>query len=218
MHISPLLEGSRRPRPVLVAVLAATGFRHAAWFAGAAAATALVARDASVERVGPLQLQPPVPVLMLVPALLAIGCALAHQALPCGVLTRSRRTTAAVSGSYAVFLAAAVAVVCLSAAWARVDVRDGSLRNLGWMVGLALGTSALAGVRLAWLPLVCALGFAMLSTPGSTLATFVFAPTTTPWQVGIAGGLLAAGLALALWDPRHLSYPRAFAATRKSAV
>jgi hypothetical protein len=192
-------------------ILTATGFAAPVPLFGVALATVVLYRDGRIEHVGPLTVQPAIPVILLVPLLLSIGCAVAHSTWRSPVVHRCLRVQVARAASYlaAVFISACVAAL---GGWlAEGDLMSGTMRNLLWMVGATITTTALIGITYAWLPVIIACGAGLLSTPSQnawTLHGLLFHPQATDSQVRFAALTCAVGLAMGIWDPVSRGYLR----------
>jgi hypothetical protein len=217
VHVPALLSSGTRRRhtrkPVLPlgVVLRATELRTPVPLAVTALVVVLSFPDGRIERIGPVTLQPALPVLLLVPLLLATGCALAHATWRSPVVQRNRRVLLARGLSYGTALVTSLGIVLLGGALAEDDLGGGVLRNLLWMTGLALATAALAGVVYAWAPVVTITAAGILSSPGDdpwTLNGMLFHPQATAGQLTVAAVLCAAGFALAVADPVSRGYLR----------
>lgn len=209
MHVRGLL--SRRRRPTWWSILAATGAGSAVPVVLVALAVTVLYPDGVIESVGPVSVQPAVPVLLLVPGLLAVACAVSHGTWPTAVVRRSRRTAAARAASYMVVLAAGWGVVELGSALSTGSVVGGMLRNLLWLSGIAVATAALAGVTTAWLPVVVACGAAVLSPATGdpwTVYGWLFLATASGPQLAVAAVVAVLGIGVAVWDPRSPGYLR----------
>lgn len=210
MHVRELLTRPRR-RPLTISVLAATGAVSAVPLLALALVVVLLYPDGEIERMGPVSVEPAIPVLLLVPALLAVACAVSHGTWTVPVVRRNGRTTAARALSYVTMFALGSAVVWLGDILAAEPVLSGSLRNLCWMTGTSLATAALLGVAYAWLPVVIACGTAVLSATTEnpwTLYGWLFHPAATDGQFLTAAAVLLTGLSVAVWDPRSPGYLR----------
>lgn len=217
MHVPALL--SRRPRrghprePVLPLglILRATDLRTPVPLAVTALVVVTAFPEGRIERIGPIGLQPALPVLLLVPVLLATGCALAHATWRTPVIHRNARVLLARGLSYGTALVGSLGVVLLGGALTGDDLGGGMLRTLLLMTGLALATAALAGVVYAWTPVVIITAAGILSPPGDdpwTLNGLLFHPQATAGQLTVAAVLCAAGFALAVADPASRGYLR----------
>lgn len=187
----------------------ATGARTPLPLACVALAVAVLYPDGTIDRMGPVPVQPPAPVLLLVPLLLATGCSLAHIPWPSAVVVLNRRVLTARLGSYVVWLGVALLVAVLGGALASVDLTSGVIRNVLWLSGVAMATGALAGPAYTWIP-VLVLGC------GGLLAT----PSSMPWSwhgllfhhVATSGQMIAAvtvcvlGTGIAVTDPVGRGY------------
>jgi len=194
-----------------VSALRATGFGHAVPVLLVALAVTVLYPDGTIETIGPLSVQPAVPVMLLVPALLAVACAVAHGTWPSAVIRRGARTATARAASYCIVLAAGGGVVGVASALSVAPVLGGMLRNLMWLTGVALVTAALAGVTTAWLPVVVACGAAVLSPSSEdpwTVYGWLFLPTSTGAQLAVASLVALVGVGVAVWDPRSPGYLR----------
>lgn len=209
MHVRELL--TKRRRPLAISVLAATGAVLAVPLLLLALVVVVMYPDGTIEQLGPVSVQPAVPVMLLVPALLAVACAISHGTWTVPVVRRNARTAAARALSYVTVFVLGAAVVWLGDALAATPVLSGSLRNLFWMTGASLVTAALVGVVYAWLPVVVACGVAVLSAATEnpwTLYGWLFHPTATDAQLVVAGAAVLVGILVAVWDPRSPGYLR----------
>ena len=154
-------------------------------------------------------LSPVMPVMVAVPSLLAVACAVSHVAPRTPVIVRNARTVLARTISHTTILAAAAGVLVVGEALNDAATLGPSMRNLLLLTGLALLTGGLAGVTYAWVPVLVLFGAGVLSSPDEStwsLYALVIAPTSEPVQLIAAGFLCAAALGIAAWDPLDRAY------------
>lgn len=212
MHVPALLSRSRGSlSSVLGMVLRATGARTPLPLACVALAVVLLYPDGTIERMGPVPVQPPAPVLLLVPLLLATACSLAHIPWPSAVIVVSPRVLAARFGCYVVWLGAALLVAALGGALADVELTSGAIRNVLWLSGVAMATGALVGLAYGWIPVVVLGCGGLLSTPSEwpwSWHGMLFHHVATSGQMTAAASLCVLGLGLAVADPVGRGYLR----------
>lgn len=209
MHLPGLLGGGRRAAGLGGSVLSATGFLTSVPFLLAGLATVLLFPNGEISAVGPISLQPAVPVILCVPLLLSIACGIAHTTWPSPVVRRTWRIHLARAFSYALGLGLAVAVLRVGTAVGSAEPSGGALRNLLWMSGLAIATTALAGIAYTWVPVMLSCSAGILSAPTEdpwTLNGMLFHATATPGQLVLSVAICAAGLLLGVWDPVSRGY------------
>ncbi len=212
MHLPALLTGTVHGRgPLPWTVLRATGIRNTYPLVVLAVAVSVLFHDGVIDQVGPLTLTPALRVMVVVPAILAVACALGHDTVTTPVLARNGRVLAARALSYGTVLVLSAAVVVLGAVLAQADVLAASVRNLLWLTGVALATAALFGIAYSWFPVVLAFTGTMLTQPDDSdwsAYGFLFRDVATPAQLVVAGVIALAGLAVAVHDPRSPGYLR----------
>lgn len=200
-------------------ILAATGAGTASWLLVLALGITVVWHDGTIDRIGPLSLSPVMHVMVAVPALLAVACAVSHLAPRTPVVVRGGRTTTARVVSYVTVLGAGALVLALGDTLASSPTLGASARNLLLFSALALATAGLAGVAYAWVPVLLVLGSAVLSPADPawwSLHAWVMAQTAEPVHVVIAGAACAASVAVAAADPLARASVRRYPAVAAS--
>jgi hypothetical protein len=211
VYLPSLLNRVPRGRPLIVRLLSATGFGATVPIFLGALATILLARDSKIEGIGPLRFQPSIPTILLVPLLLSISCGVAHSTWSIPVVQRSWRVHAVRAMSYLVALVISACIAGAGGRLAGTGLVGGMMRDLLWMAGATMATTALVGITYAWLPVVLISGTGVLSSPSDdpwTLYGMLFHPTATHSQLAVAAAACVAGLAVGIWDPVSRGYLR----------
>jgi hypothetical protein len=189
-----LATGSRRTWPILVLALALTVFFP----------------NGTIDRLGPLSFFPEIKALAVIPLLLALAVGLSHGTGASRVIRQNARTRAARAASYGVTLCGGGLILALGGALAAdTEGFAAAARNLLWLSAVALLTATLVGLLYTWLPLVLAYCAALLSpVTGSPWTPYgaLLRGEARPGEIAVAGLILCAAVALALWDPRSSEY------------
>ncbi|GAA2526822.1 hypothetical protein [Rarobacter incanus] len=190
-------------------ILAATGFRRTLPLFIAAAAVGIAAPDGTIDRLGPIVLQPAVPVVTFVPVLVGFAFGILNDAWPVAVIARNRRLIASRAVSLAMATLLAILVVVVIASVSNVATAATLIRNVLWVAGLALAVGSLWGATYAWLPGVVFYLAAIVWGPSdSALSPYalLLAPVDQATDIVVPACVAAAALVIGVTNPRNLGW------------
>jgi len=190
-------------------ILAATGVHGSLSLLAVALAVTLIWHNGVIASIGPIHLQPQLPVMAAVPLLLAVAIAVSHVGARTPVIFRNSRTLTARGFSHAIIMAAAAIVLFVGDALAVDPVLAASMRNALFLSSLALLGASFAGVEYAWLPVLVAFGSAILSPADAGVWSpyaLLISPSVVPAQVAVGAALCTSSLVFASWDPVRPAY------------
>ncbi|MCB7138207.1 hypothetical protein [Cellulosimicrobium marinum] len=192
-------------------ILAATGVHGALVLLAVGLVVTLVWHDGTIDAIGPLTLAVPLPVVVAVPALLAVACGISHQWPRAPVVTWGPRVAGARALSHLTVLGAGVVLVAAGGLLTDPGAAAAALRNLFLLASVAVLVATLVAPAYAWLPVLGAFGVGVLSSPDDSAWSvhgLLMTPAAESVQVVVAGVACAATVLLAAWDPVARAYPR----------
>ena len=190
-------------------ILAATGVHASLLPVAVALVVTLVWRDGTIVAIGPLTLAAKLPVVVAVPTLLAVACAISHVPMRTPVVIRNVRTVTARAISHLTLLGAGLVVVAVGEVVSPESTAGPALRNLAVLGAAALVTAAFAGPVYAWVPVLVIFGLGVLSNPDDatwSIHALLMAPTVEGIQLGVMIPACLGAVVLAALDPLNHAY------------
>ncbi|GAA2241675.1 hypothetical protein GCM10010401_13120 [Rarobacter faecitabidus] len=190
-------------------ILAATGLRRTLPLFIAAAAVGIAVPDGMIDRLGPIMLQPVVPVVTFVPVLVGFAFGILNDAWPVAVIARNRRLIASRAVSLATATLLAILVVVVIASLSDVATAATLTRNVLWIAGLALAVGSLYGATYAWLPGAVLYLAAIVWGPSDSAFSpymLLLVPVDQALDIVVPACVAAAALVIGVANPRNLGW------------
>ena len=190
-------------------IMAATGVHASLVPLVVAVLITVIWRGGMIVAIGPLTLAAKLPVVVAVPTLLAVACAISHVAPRTPVIARSGRTVIARGASHLTILASGWAVVLLGDLLSPVSTTGAATRNLMVFSAAALLVSAFAGPTYAWAPVLVLFGMGVLSNPDEatwSLHALLMTPAAQPLQLAVMVPVCLLAVLVTALDPLNRGY------------
>ncbi len=190
-------------------MLAATGVHASLVPLAVAAVVTVIWRGGTISAIGPLTLAARLPVVVAVPTLLAVACAISHVAPRTPVIVRSLRTVLARGVSHLTVLAGGLAIVLLGEVLSPASTLGAATRNLMVLGAAALLVAAFAGPAYAWVPVLVLFGTGVLSNPDEatwSVHALLMTPTAQPIQLAVTVPVCLFAVLVAALDPLDRAY------------